>query len=107
MKSNWVWPVVVVLSVVGLVFAVTAQVPDKTADYSGNKPEDFADETTMKEVASGGVPMGRWKEGLMFDGIHPQPWLKSAANWFPKTEDVQPDEMRITFMGSAPMLRNP
>jgi hypothetical protein len=59
----------------------------------------------MKEVATGGVPMGRWKEGLLFEGIEPQPWLKSAANWFPGTEEVQPDEMRITFMGTAPMLR--
>jgi ribonuclease BN (tRNA processing enzyme) len=54
---------------------------------------------------SGGVPMGRWKEGLLFEGIEPQPWLKSAANWFPNTEEVQPNEMRIHFMGTAPMIR--
>jgi ribonuclease Z len=53
----------------------------------------------------GGVPMGRWKEGLTFEGIAPQPWLKSAANWFPGTEEVQPEEMRITFMGTAPFIR--
>ena len=46
--------------------------------------------------------MGRWKEGLLFEGVRPMPWLKSAANWFPGTEDVQPDEMRVTFMGTAP-----
>ena len=49
--------------------------------------------------------MGRWKEGLLFEGISPQPWLKSAANWFPNTEEVQPNEMRIHFMGTAPMIR--
>ena len=49
--------------------------------------------------------MGRWKEGLTFEGISPQPWLTSAANWFPGTEDVQPHEMRITFMGTSPMIR--
>ena len=54
---------------------------------------------------SGGVPGGRWKEGLTFEGIAPHPWLKSAANWFPGTEEVQPEEMRITFMGSAPFIR--
>ena len=54
---------------------------------------------------SGGVPSGRWREGLLFEGISPQPWLKSAANWFPNTELVQPDEMRVTFMGTAPMIR--
>jgi ribonuclease BN (tRNA processing enzyme) len=48
--------------------------------------------------------MGRWKEGLMFDGIEPMPWLKSAANWFPNTEEIQPDEMRTTFMGSSPSI---
>ena len=49
--------------------------------------------------------MGRWKEGLTFDGVAPMPWLKSAANWFPKTEEVQPDEIRVTFMGSSPLPR--
>jgi ribonuclease BN (tRNA processing enzyme) len=33
------------------------------------------------------------------------PWLKSAPNWFPKTEEVQPDEIRVTFMGSSPLPR--
>ena len=33
------------------------------------------------------------------------PWLKSAANWFPRTEEVQPEEMRIIFMGTAPFIR--
>ena len=96
------------LAVVGLGVSlppIQAQVSDKTPDYSGNSQEDFADEPTMQEIATGGVPMGRWKEGLLFEGISPQPWLTSAANWFPGTEEVQPGEMRITFMGTAPMLR--
>ena len=59
----------------------------------------------IEAALTGGVPMGRWKEGLTFEGISPQPWLKSAANWFPRTEDVQPNEMRIIFMGSAPFIR--
>jgi ribonuclease Z len=41
----------------------------------------------------------------MFDGMEPMPWLKSAANWFPGTEEVQPDEIRATFMGSSPLPR--
>lgn len=64
-----------------------------------SSPED------IQAALSGGVPGGRWKEGLMFEGISPQPWLKSAANWFPGTEEVQPEEMRITFMGTAPLIR--
>ena len=84
---------------------LSAQVVEDIEDFSSYEPADFGDEDVVKEVLSGGVPMGRWKEGLMFEGISPQPWLKSAANWMPGTEEVQPNEMRITFMGSAPMLR--
>lgn len=59
----------------------------------------------IKAALSGGVPGGRWKEGLLFEGVKPMPWLKSAANWFPGTEDVQPEEMRVTFMGTSPSIR--
>ncbi len=59
----------------------------------------------INNALTGGVPMGRWKEGLLFEGVRPMPWLKSAANWFPGTEEVQPNEMRITFMGTAPNIR--
>ena len=59
----------------------------------------------FQEIATAGVPMGRWKEGLTFEGIEPMPWLTSAANWFPGTEEVQPDEIRVTFMGSSPVPR--
>ena len=64
-----------------------------------------SDPEVLKAIATGGTPMGRWKEGLTFDGVAPMPWLKSAANWFPKTEEVQPDEIRVTFMGSSPLPR--
>jgi ribonuclease Z len=67
--------------------------------------QDPSSEADVKAALSGGVPMGRWKEGLLFEGVRPMPWLKSAANWFPGTEEVQPDEMRVTFMGTAPNIR--
>ena len=67
--------------------------------------QEPSSEADITAALSGGVPMGRWKEGLMFEGISPQPWLKSVANWFPNTEEVQPNEMRIHFMGTAPMIR--
>ncbi|HEX2491995.1 MAG TPA: hypothetical protein VHR27_21500, partial [Blastocatellia bacterium] len=60
-----------------------------------------SDPEILKSIATGGTPNGRWKEGLTFDGVAPMPWLKSSANWFPKTEEVQPDEIRVTFMGSS------
>ena len=68
-------------------------------------PEGSSSEADIKAALMGGVPGGRWKEGLLFEGIRPQPWLKSVSNWFPRTEDVQPNEMRIIFMGTAPFIR--
>jgi ribonuclease Z len=67
--------------------------------------EKPSSEEDIRAALFGGVPGGQWKEGLLFEGIKPQPWLKSAANWFPRTEDVQPNEMRIIFMGTAPFIR--
>ena len=64
-----------------------------------------ADPKILQDIATAGRPLGRWKEGLMFDGIAPMPWLKSAANWTPGTEEVQPEEVRVTFMGSSPLPR--
>jgi ribonuclease Z len=70
----------------------------------------YSSKEDVMKVLSGGIknPTGQkelWKEGLMFSGVEPMPWLKSAANWFPRTETLQPDEMRIIFMGSAPLIR--
>jgi hypothetical protein len=59
----------------------------------------------IRAALFGGVPGDKWKEGLLFEGIKPMPWMKSAANWFPRTEEIQPNEMRIIFMGSAPFIR--
>ena len=76
-----------------------------SAQWAAPDVQEPSSEADMKAALSGGVPMGRWKEGLLFEGIEPQAWLKSAANWFPNTEQVQPNEMRIHFMGTAPMIR--
>jgi ribonuclease BN (tRNA processing enzyme) len=69
-----------------------------------SSPED------IMKVLTGGIknPTGQkelWKEGLMFKGVEPMPWMMSAANWFPRTEKVQPNEMRIIFMGTSPLIR--
>jgi len=72
------------------------------------KPVPVQDASSVEEIRAalfGGVPGDRWKEGLLFEGIRPSPWMKSASNWFPRTEEVQPNEMRIIFMGSAPFIR--
>lgn len=67
--------------------------------------QDPSSEADIQAALSGGVPGGRWNEGLLFEGVKPMPWLKSAANWFPGTEEVQPEEMRVTFMGTSPSIR--
>ena len=67
--------------------------------------QEPSSEEDIRRALAGGVPMGRWREGLLFEGLAPHPWLKSAANWFPRTEDIQPHEMRIIFMGTAPFIR--
>jgi len=72
---------------------------DDTTPRPPSSPED------IQRALTGGVPLGRWTEGLMFEGINPTPGLKSAANWFPRTEKLGPDEMRIIFMGTAPFIR--
>jgi len=72
------------------------------------QPVPVQDESSVEEIRAalfGGVPGDKWKEGLLFEGIKPSPWMKSAANWFPRTEEVQPNEMRIIFMGTAPFMR--
>jgi ribonuclease BN (tRNA processing enzyme) len=79
-----------------MIFGYTTEAQEKQTPSS---KED------IQNALTGGVPMGRWTEGLLFEGVAPMPWLKSAANWFPGTEEVQPNEIRVTFMGTAPMIR--
>ncbi|MEA1890553.1 MAG: guanitoxin biosynthesis MBL fold metallo-hydrolase GntH [Pseudomonadota bacterium] len=74
------------------------------------KGKIYSNPDEIRAVLSGGVknPTGEkelWKEGLMFEGIEPMSHMVSAANWYPRTEDVLPNEMRITFMGTSPMIR--
>ena len=88
-----------ILIATALPVAAFATSPDAPPVQTPSSP------AAVEKALTGGVPMGRWNEGLLFDGISPQPWLKSAANWFPNTEEIQPEEMRIIFMGTAPSIR--
>jgi ribonuclease Z len=72
------------------------------SDDKKRKPSSPED---IEAALTGGVPMGRWNEGLLFEGIEPTPGLQSASNWFPRTETLGPDEIRIIFMGTAPFIR--
>jgi hypothetical protein len=64
-----------------------------------------ANPEVFQQLAAGGQPMGRWEEGFTFKGIEPMPWLKSAANWTPGSEEIQSSEIRVTSMGSSPVHR--
>ena len=62
---------------------VIDKVPDHTGDDFENDPKK------MEKVITGGVPAGRWKEGLLFEGIEPQPWLKSAAHFSGNVPEIK------------------
>ena len=34
----------------------------------------------IEAALTGGVPMGRWKEGLLFEGIRPSPWMANVCS---------------------------
>jgi len=120
-RIGWSIPGGVLLLVVGVVIGTlissagataapdgAAVAPDAAATPVPQEQQayEFTDDPEiLRQVATGGMPLGRWKEGLMFEGIEPMPWLKSAANWYPGTEELQPDEMRIIFMGTSPTIR--
>jgi ribonuclease BN (tRNA processing enzyme) len=92
------------LSAFGTLTAAAALTASMAFGQAPPVQEPSSDEDIQKAL-TGGVPMGRWKEGLLFEGIEPQPWLKSAANWFPNTEEINPEEMRVIFMGTSPGAR--
>ncbi len=85
----------------GALFAGTAAAQTPNPPEVG-QPSSVED---MKAALFGGVPGDRWKEGLLFEGVSPMTWMASASNWFPGTEDVQPNEMRVIFMGTSPIIR--
>ena len=106
-KSTCITKLVILSSILTTSVAFAQQPPQidpevlKQLEASGYETNS----EVFKAIATGGKPLGRWKEGLLFDGIEPMPWLASAANWFPGKEDVQPEEIRVTFMGSSPLPR--
>lgn len=66
------------------------------------KPNDAHAESsdpTQKKNPYGGSPGG----GISLpDYYKPTPSVKNGVNYYPRTEELGKDEMRITFMGSAP-----
>lgn len=77
--------------------------PDLQAFLDSLTPDQQAQ---FKAFAEAGDPIaGGYKEGLMFEGIFPDPGQFSTQQYYPGTETLADNEMRITFMGSCPCVR--
>ena len=49
-----------------------------------------------------GNPAGKWIEGeTMMPHVFPAPHFKATMLYYPGTEELQSDEVRVTFMGST------
>jgi len=92
MKRRAVWTVAALVSLVTAVSVVWAQ--QGQPDPELKKAKDFL------EVA--GNPGKRWIEGeTMVPHVAPARHFKSTMLYYPGTEELQPDEVRLTFMGST------
>ncbi len=58
-------------------------------------------EADIKAALTGGVPLGRWNEGLLFEGISPQPWMKSAAYRVISANSISTPSARFRFKRDA------
>ena len=56
----------------------------------------------MEFFGNAGNPAGRWIEGEMFvPHVESAPHFNAAMLYYPGTEDLQDDEVRVSFMGST------
>ena len=69
-------------------------------------PPPTQEPSTVEEIRAalfGGVPDGRWKEGLLFEGVRPMPWLgqpcRLTGPWLKPSTST-----RCNFL---PVLRSP
>ena len=52
--------------------------------------QEPSSEKDIADALTGGVPLGRWKEGLLFEGISPQPWLARLRTGSPGQRTSSP-----------------
>ncbi len=56
----------------------------------------------MQFFGTAGIPSDKWTEGeTMSPHVMPAKHFKAAMLYYPGTEDLQPDEVRVIFMGST------
>lgn len=68
----------------------------------GVSAQDPELQKAMELFSTGGVPGDKWVEGeTMVPHVAPGSHFKTAMLYYPGTEDLQSDEVRVTFMGST------
>ncbi|MGI9533911.1 MAG: guanitoxin biosynthesis MBL fold metallo-hydrolase GntH [Thermodesulfobacteriota bacterium] len=65
-----------------------------------------ADQEEMKKAmeffSTAGIPGNKWTEGeTMYPHVLPASHFNATMLYYPGTEELQPDEVRVTFMGST------
>ena len=94
MKRKTVWAALALASVATAVSVVWAQQAQPEPDPKLKEAKAFF------EVA--GNPGKRWIEGeTMVPHVAPAKHFKSTMLYYPGTEELQPDEVRVIFMGST------
>ena len=94
MKRKTVWAALALASVATAVSVVWAQQTQPEPDPKLKEAKAFF------EVA--GNPGKRWIEGeTMVPHVAPAKHFKSTMLYYPGTEELQPDEVRVIFMGST------
>jgi len=59
-------------------------------------------EKAKEFFGTAGIPADRWIEGeTMYPHVAPAKHFKATMLYYPGTETLQPDEVRVTFMGST------
>ena len=66
----------------------------------------YADQQEMMKAkeffSTAGIPGNKWKEGeTMYPHVIPSPHFNTTMLYYPGTEELQPDEVRVIFMGST------
>jgi ribonuclease Z len=92
MKRNAWWLFAVLACAASAVSVVWAQ--QGKLDPEVRKAKEFFE--------TAGTPGTKWTEGEMFvPHVAPGPHFKATLLYYPGTEELQPDEMRVIFMGST------
>ena len=69
-------PVVISIAFGRAVATILSAIAGTGAGGQAPPVQEVSSEADIRAVLFGGVPMDRWKEGLLFEGIAPHSWPK-------------------------------